>query len=89
MTSEQASRLVIASLIVVSVVSIFGEIGKGKTPAPRLFIAGGALYMMLALLSDFAPQIAGPLAVLITIGVVIQNGEPAIAGFSKRIGGKK
>lgn len=86
MTSEQASRLVVASLVVVSLTAVFGEVGEGKTPKPRLFIAGGVMYLMLGLLSDFAPSIAGPLAVLIAIAVVLNQGEGAYGAFAKRLG---
>lgn len=86
MTSEQASRLVIASLVIVSVTAIFGDVGTGKTPKPRLFIAGGVLYLMLGLLSDFAPSIAGPMAILVAIAVVLNQGEGAYGAFAKRLG---
>lgn len=86
MSSEQASRLVIASLVVVSLTAVFGQVGTGKTPKPRLFIAGGVVYLILGLLSDFAPGIAGPMAVLIAIAVVLNQGQGAFGAFAKRLG---
>jgi hypothetical protein len=86
MTSEQASRLVVASLLVVTVTAVFGEVGTGKTPKPRLFIAGGILYLALGLGSDFAPAIAGPMAVLVAIAVLLNQGQGAFGAFAKRLG---
>jgi len=86
MTSEQASRLVVASLVIVSLTAIFGNVGTGKNPKPRLFIAGGIVYLLLGLLSDFAPAVAGPMAVLIAIAVVLNQGQGAFGAFAKRLG---
>lgn len=86
MTSEQASRLVVASLVIVTLTAVFGEVGEGKTPKPRLFLAGGVIYLLLGLLSDFAPAVAGPMAVLIAIAVVLNQGEGAFGAFSRRLG---
>jgi hypothetical protein len=88
MTSEQASRLVVASLVIVSLTAVLGEVGTGKTPKPRLFIAGGILYLFLGLGSDFAPGVAGPMAVLVAIAVVLNQGPAAFAALSKKLGAK-
>lgn len=89
MTSQQASRLVIASLMITVLVTVFAEIKQEKMPEPKVFIAGGAVYLVLGMMSDFAPAVAGPFAILIAIAVVMNQGIGAFDVFSKKIGGNK
>lgn len=85
MTPDQARMFVIGSLIVVSATAVIDSAGRGQTPKPRLFIAGGVVYLVLGLGADFVPQIAGPLAILITITVLL-NRRAAFDALNRRIG---
>lgn len=85
MTGVQAQRIVVAAMVVIALVTVIGEAAKGHAPAPRLLIAGALIFVVLALLADFAPQVAGPLAAMVAIAVVLTRGEPAFAAISRRV----
>lgn len=89
MTSDQAGKLVIASMVVSGVTITLAEVEKGHAPAPAVYIAGAVVYFVLALAADFQPQIGGPLAALIAVAILFGRGEAAFGGLAKQLKGAK
>lgn len=75
MSSEQAARIVfVAGMIEASYVLVRGSrktLVAGTTY--RSLWAIGVLTLGLAVFADFVPQVAGPLALLVLIAMVIRN----------------
>lgn len=86
MSPADAKRVVVASLILSVAIIVLGKAGKGDVPKPRLFVAGGLVYLVLGFLADFAPQIAAPFAVLVALGVFLDRGTGALTTLARKIG---
>jgi hypothetical protein len=61
--------------------------GKAKTPFPEWAVGFGALFVFLALLAEFAPAAAGPLAGTIVVGDFLANGEGLFEDVSSVVTG--
>lgn len=72
MTPEAARQLVIAALVVTMLVAV---VQTGGLPRARLFIAGAFLFLILGFMADFVPQLAGPFAILLIVGVLLNSAE--------------
>lgn len=83
MTSDQAGKLVVASMVVSGVTITLAEVVKEGTPKPRIYIAGAVVYLFLAFLADFSPKVAGPLAILIMVAILLGRGQDAFGGVGK------
>jgi hypothetical protein len=83
MTQDAARQLVILALVTTLLVSI---VNTGGLPKPRLFIAGAFLFLVLGFLADFAPELAGPFAILLVVGVLLNSGEGAFGRLVRKIG---
>lgn len=80
MSEDSAQKLVLASVIVGGAIIVWDNIKKnGKaTPSPKQLVALTVLAAALAVTASVAPTVAGPLAGLILLGLVVS-----------RIGGNK
>lgn len=86
MSPNDAKRIVVASMILSIAIIVLGRAGKGQVPKPRLFIAGGLVYLVLGFLADFAPTVAGPFAILVALGIFLDRGTGALTTLAKKIG---
>jgi len=86
MTPSDAKKIVVASLILSIAVIVLGKAGKGQVPKPRLFVAGGLVYLMLGFLADFAPAVAAPFAILVALGIFLDRGQGALTTLAKKLG---
>lgn len=80
-TKVQARKVVLASLFVLTLVSIYRDRAKsgGQQGTYRVLWGVGVVGMFLSLLADFVPQIAGPFAALVALGSLTHGGDQAIA----------
>lgn len=78
----QARKVVLASLFVLAVVSIYrdrrGSSSSGQQGTFRVMWGVGVVGLFLSLLADFVPQIAGPFAGLIALGSITNGGDKII-----------
>lgn len=78
----QARKMVLVSVFALLILSVYRDrSGKTSNPAGTFRTAWGVgvVGMMLSLLADFAPQIAGPFAALTVLGSLTNGGEQALA----------
>ena len=61
--------------------------GKTKTPFAEWAVGFGALFVFLALMAEWAPYAAGPLAGVIVVGDVLQNGASLFEDISTDVTG--
>lgn len=72
MTPEQASRVVFVSGTIMAVYVLLRGRKNGADPFRSLW-AVGALTLGLAVAADFAPQVAGPFALLVLVAMIARN----------------
>lgn len=82
-TKVQARKMVLASLFVLALVSIYRDrkdsSAAGQQGTFRVLWGVGVVGMFLSLLADFLPQIAGPFAGLVALGSLTHGGDQVIA----------
>jgi len=76
----QARKMVLVSVFLLALLSTYRD-KKNATPAGtfRTMWGVGVVGIMLSLLADFLPQIAGPFAGLIVLGSLTNGGEQVLA----------
>lgn len=75
MSESDAQAVIVGTIIVVAAVVAWHGLRTGgkATPSLRTFVALLTLGAVLLLLASVAPQVAGPFALLIGIGVVVSR----------------
>lgn len=68
---------------------VIDDITSGEIPKPRAFIGWAFVVIVLAMLSDPAPEIAIPLAWLVFIAVLVVRGVRVFARFTGKPVAKK
>jgi len=87
MNDVQAKRAVVLSLFAAGTVVVLSKaVTEGFPTDPRLYIAGAFIYVLLGFGAEFAPQIAGPLAILVFVSVLLYEGAPLFDGITKALG---
>lgn len=88
MATRQGKGIVTWALIGTGAVVVFNKASSGEWPSPQIFLALASLFVILGFLSDVAPMIAGPLAVLVFLAVLLSNGgktfESLAGGIANR-----
>lgn len=76
----QARKMVLVGVLLLFVIGVYRD-RKAADPAGtfRVMWAAGVVGLILSLLADFAPRIAGPFAVLMVLGSLTSGGEKVIA----------
>lgn len=71
----QARKLVLVSSLALLAIAVYRN-RQSETPAItfRRMWATGVVWLLLSLLADFAPAIAGPFAVLTVLGWIVKDG---------------
>jgi hypothetical protein len=80
-----AKRIVLLSMTGTGVVVMVEKATKGRFPGTRTLLGLAVLYVILGFISDFAPGVAGPLAVLVFLAVLLTNGGTALEGTSRAL----
>ena len=71
----KGKRWVITAAAIIAGLRLWMQVrGKTKTPFAEWAVGFGALFVFLALMAEWAPQAAGPLAGTIVVGDVLRNG---------------
>lgn len=90
MTSSpaQAQRLVLISVFALLGIAAYrGNLSDAQVPLEKRLWGSGVLAVMLGLLADVAPTIAGPFAILIVVGSLTSGGDKAIQSFLGKVSG--
>lgn len=83
-------RIVVATIVGTSAIVLLSDLQSGKgIPEPQTWIALGALYMLLGLTYDFAPELATPMALIIFFAVVGTKGAPLLKSLDRSIKKRK
>jgi ABC-type Co2+ transport system permease subunit len=81
-TSNQAQRYVLISVFGLLIVAAYrGKLSDNKESFSKRLWGTGVLAIMLGLVADVAPQIAGPFAALILLGSLTTGGDKALNNF--------
>lgn len=86
MNALTAKKMVTFSLAATGAVVVVNRAASGEFPSPRIFIALGVIYVILGFAAEFAPQIAGPMALLVFLAVLFSDGGTALEGIARSIG---
>jgi hypothetical protein len=87
MNPTSSRKLVLASLLgLLALATYRGNLGGDQGIAKRLW-GVGVLGLILSVLADFAPQVAGPLAFLVLAGYATNPGDKAIQNLLGKISG--
>jgi hypothetical protein len=87
----KAKGWVVTSAAMIAGIRLWMQVrGKTKTPFAEWAVGFGALMVFLAVMAEWAPQAAGPLAGTIVVGDFLQNGASLFEDLSGIItGGEK
>ena len=87
----KAKGWVVTSAAMIAGIRLWMQVrGKTKTPFAEWAVGFGALMVFLAVMAEWAPQAAGPLAGTIVVGDFLQNGASLFEDLSSIItGGEK
>lgn len=75
MQSSTASRIVLLSALGVFGLGFFKAEKEGSKPTARFLIGATVTFTLLSVLSDFEPELAGPLALAILTTDIFANGS--------------
>lgn len=83
MSGPQSKRLIVVSMLAAAIVTAARDWTAGEPLTPtrlaRVLIGG----VMLAVLAEFAPQLAGPLAVLLLTAALLNTGPEVYRNLSR------
>lgn len=86
MTPARARELVTLSMLGTAGVVTIGSIAQGDgPPAPRRFLALGVVFVGLAGLSGFVPEVAVPFALVVLAGALLAEGVPAAQAVTEGV----
>ena len=85
---QQAQRLVVISVLGLLIVAAYrGNLSDSQESIWKRLWGTGVLAIMLGIIADIAPQIAGPFALLILAGSVTGGGDKALHNFLGKLTG--
>lgn len=74
----QARKMVLVSAFLLAAIAVYRDRQQGTGDTFRALWGVGVVSMLLSLLADFAPTIAGPFAVLTVLGSLTSGGTSII-----------
>jgi hypothetical protein len=83
----QARKMVLVGVLLLAIIAVYRNHQRAN-PADtfRVVWAVGVVGLLLSLLADFAPKIAGPFAILTVLGALTENGEKALHSVLGSVG---
>jgi len=83
----QAQRYVLISVLGLLVIAAYrGKLSDDRESFSKRLWGTGVLAVMLGLVADVAPQVAGPFAILVLAGSVTSGGDKALGNFLGKLG---
>lgn len=84
----KGKRWVITAAAVMAGIRLWMQVrGKTSTPFSEWAVGYGALFIFLALMAEWAPSAAGPLAGVVVVGDLLQNGSSLFEDVSTVVTG--
>lgn len=80
-------KIVVLSMVGTAAIIVVADARKGRLPSSRAVLGLGFAYVALAGLADVAGAVAGPLAMLVLVGVLLKEGTGALDAFSGALTG--
>lgn len=80
-----ARKLVLVSIAMLLVMNVYKARTGAEGSAFKRLWGTGVLGVMLAIVADFAPQIAGPFALLVALGSFTHGGDKALESFLGKV----
>lgn len=77
MTPTKSKQVVLVSMLALMAISVYRQKGDPGTLYKRVW-GTGVLGVMLSLMADFIPDVAGPFAGLVVLGALTNGGDKAI-----------
>lgn len=78
---EQQRKIIVTSALIVLAVGFITSIKKnGSLPSARFFVGLGFAFAIMSLLADLGTPFGGPLALLVLVATLLENG-PELFGF--------
>jgi hypothetical protein len=87
MTTDRANASIVTALGVSGALVLVKAGAAGQVPKPRAFIGITFAGVALSVLAQSAPQVAGPVALLLMTTAVFVYGGPAWTAISRATGG--
>ncbi len=88
MNTRTAQRYVLISILGLLVINTYrGKLTTADIGFTKRMWGTGVLAIVLGLVSDVAPQVAGPFAVLVLVGSLTSGGDKALHNFLGKLGG--
>lgn len=85
-TEAQAKGLVIGAVAGAGILASAAQLVEGKPPSIRTALGGAIAAAMLYALADWAPNVAGGLALVLLVGAVLTNGMDVASIINKSVG---
>ncbi len=85
MTTAQAKRYILAALVVTAFMATAKKVTKGEWPSPRPIVGAFFGGMILSLIAEAAPKVAGGVALTIGFVSVIDGGADVIDAVGKGV----
>ena len=87
-STQQAKKYVLVSVLGLLVIATYrGNLCDSKVTFAKRLWGAGVLAIMLGLLADVAPQVAGPFAILTLLGSLTNGGDEAINNALGKVSG--
>lgn len=86
MPKKQAKRMIVLSLIVVAGVTLVGGVRTGRLKPATTLAGTFVAALLLTILAEAAPKLAGMLAATAAVAAVVQFGRPALEGATAFVG---
>lgn len=75
MTETDAKQMILISLLISGAIAAGKRVTQGKLPSGRIFFGILLAGVLLSVLAEFTPELAGPLAALLLITAVFGSGN--------------
>lgn len=86
MKPVESKKMVTWSLFATGIIVVINKVVREHAfPSPRIFIALAVVYVILGFAADFAPTVAGPLALLVFLAILLSEGGPALEGVARSV----
>lgn len=85
-TTAQAKGLVIGATAGAGILASAAQLAEGSPPDVRVAVGATIAAALMYALADYAPELAGGLALLMLVGAVLSNGATVAGIITKAVG---
>lgn len=85
MDQATARRIVVLSAVATAGIVTAGRLTKVRSPEPAIYLGLGFAYLVIAGITDVAPEVGAPLAGIVAVSTGVVYGPDAVAAFQKTL----